>query len=122
MYMSNTTINTDALLNLRQAIGGDLDDLLELLDDFYTSTPELAESLTASVAAGDLTSARIAAHTLKSNAREFGATDLESLCGALEKQCLAGEVVNGDEQAASIKIALSDAIVALKQLDFQHSA
>lgn len=120
--MSNTTINTDALLNLRQAIGGDLEDLLELMDDFYASTPELADSITASLGAGDLTSARIAAHTLKSNAREFGATDLESLCGALEKQCLAGEVVDGDEQAGSIKIALSDAIVALKQLDFQHSA
>ncbi|MEQ8651009.1 MAG: Hpt domain-containing protein [Kiloniellales bacterium] len=85
--MSETIIDKAALERLLDVIGGESEDLQELIDDFIDNAPNLAGKIESAGGAGDWDSVRIAAHTLKSNARDFGAIQLADLCASLEQQC-----------------------------------
>jgi len=92
--MTDHTIDMAALQRLLNVVGGDPEDLQELLDDFVESVPETVAKMKEAGQSGDLTALRIAAHSLKSNARDFGASTLASLCEALEHACRDGAVDN----------------------------
>ena len=115
--MTEETINRGALRQLMDAIGGGPDDLLELLDDYFETAPELAEAIATAAVHGDLNSLRIAAHTLKSNARDFGALRLSSLCATLEAECRAGAVANAAPRSAEILREEAEARRLLATLD-----
>jgi HPt (histidine-containing phosphotransfer) domain-containing protein len=71
----------------------------ELIDAFLQNAPGLVGEL-----AGDQAEeVRRAAHTLKSNARTFGATDLADLCQKLEERARAGELDGAAELARQIE-------------------
>lgn len=77
-------IDLTALVRLLNVVGNDPDELAELLGDYFEDAPDLMGRMVDAAASGDRTAFRIAAHTLKSNARDFGALRLSELCAAAE--------------------------------------
>jgi HPt (histidine-containing phosphotransfer) domain-containing protein len=75
-------INESVLTSLRDLSGADL--LNQLIDVFLEETPKLLEAMHVSVASGDVDTFRRSAHSLKSNADTFGATELAVLARELE--------------------------------------
>ena len=70
----------------------------DLADDFVTGAPVLLAAIDTGLEVGDPTDVRRAAHTLKSHAALFGATQLETLSRRLEELAAAAEP--GDEMPA----------------------
>lgn len=101
MGVADEPIELPALRRLLDVIGGDRDDLSELVDDFLSGAPELVAQMSAAAAAADTEALRRAAHTLKSNAQDFGATRLAARCAALEGACREGPC---PEAAASVAV------------------
>jgi len=87
-----SALDKDVLGELRESVGDDPEFLAELIDEFVEDAPGQLESLRAAATAGDATSARRAAHTLKGNSRTFGAGDLASLCQETEAAAGAGNL------------------------------
>lgn len=115
--MSNSIIDTAALANLKEVIGGDIEDLQELVDDFVTGMPDQLGKMQSQVANSDWSGLRITSHSCKSNARDLGATDLAALCAELELQCKSGEPTNATDQMNAISVAVEGAIAALRTTD-----
>ncbi len=69
-------LDVNALRNLRSVIGGDIDDLMELVEEFVASLPHEMDAMRGQAENGDLTALRITAHSCKSNARDLGAPGL----------------------------------------------
>jgi HPt (histidine-containing phosphotransfer) domain-containing protein len=67
---------------LKQLSGADF--INELIDAFLEDAPHMIQSMVAAVATGDVESFRRNAHSLKSNANTFGATELGRLAKELE--------------------------------------
>jgi len=114
--MNDNVIDRAAVQRLLELIGGDPEDLEELLEDFREAAPELAGQIVAAADAGDLDALRIAAHTLKSNARDFGAMQLATLCEALERDCRDGAVSDAPAKAAAIARAEAAVQLALREV------
>lgn len=108
-------INEKSLARLKEVIGGSSEMLHELIDDFEATTPVLLQSIKAAIGANDWAALRIASHSLKSNAREFGAEVLADLCATLEKQAREENVQNADAQTEQIEAGLADARRALRE-------
>lgn len=88
---------------LRQAVGDDPADLAEIAGSFLEEAPALIDAMVKAAAAGDLDAVHRQAHSLKSNARDFGATSLAELCQALEHELRSGKPpANLEERVASI--------------------
>lgn len=67
---------------LKQMVGADF--IGELVTTFLEDGPRMMGELRASLAANDAETFRRAAHSMKTNAATFGATDLAELARALE--------------------------------------
>ena len=78
--MTEGTLDSRVLDELRASVGGDPEFVAELIDDFLDDAPRQLQTLRESATSGDAEAARRAAHTLKGNARTFGATDFSTLC------------------------------------------
>jgi HPt (histidine-containing phosphotransfer) domain-containing protein len=113
MALADEPIELPALRRLLNVIGGDRADLSELIDDFVSSTPELVAQMSAAAAAADSEALTRAAHTLKSNAKDFGAARLAALCAALERESREGPV---PDVAASIAAIAEEEEMARKAL------
>lgn len=100
--MADDTIELPALQRLLEVIGGDRADLSELIDDFVAGAPELVAQMQAASAAGDTAALTRAAHTLKSNARDFGAVRLAAMCAELERTSREGAVPDAAASIAAI--------------------
>lgn len=114
--MQDAAIDLQMINRLLDMIGGDLEDLRELIDEFEQTTPALVDTMRISVSQGDLAGLRIAAHTLKSNARDMGAMALTDLCATLEHAARDGSVDDPDRQVAAIDAELTKARSALAQM------
>lgn len=115
--MTTELIHLGALRKLKDMIGGDSEDLAELVDDFVNAFPEQMTQMRAQSESRDWGTLRITAHSCKSNARDMGATELSQLCADLELQCRKGAPVAPDVQLDGIARSGADAIAALKRLD-----
>lgn len=115
--MTGTTIDRAALKKLLEVLGGDPEDLAELMGDYVEDAPELARQIADAAAAEDRDALRIAAHTLKSNSRDFGAVALAELCADLEHACREG--MPADAVTAAKRIAGEEAAArqALSEID-----
>jgi HPt (histidine-containing phosphotransfer) domain-containing protein len=78
--------------DLLASVGGDRAFLAELIDELLDDAPRQLATLRAAVTAGDAESARRAAHTLKGNARTFGAAELASPCQEAEAAAAEGDL------------------------------
>lgn len=112
--MSDDVIDLEALRRLLEVIGGDPEDLEELLEEFEEVGPSTLKTMQDSASADDLDTLRISSHGLKSNARDFGATALATACEVLEHACKAGEVEDPVAQVQAISVELDRARAALK--------
>jgi HPt (histidine-containing phosphotransfer) domain-containing protein len=111
--MPEEVIDKAALQRLLDVIGGDPEDLAELIDEFEATTPKILQDMTAAAATGDIAALRVSAHSLKSNARDFGATALATACETLEHACRDGAVSDPAGQVTAIGENLDEARSAL---------
>lgn len=118
--MTDSTIDTTAIAQLKEVIGGDIEDLQELVDDFVTDLPGQISKMQAQSAEADWAGLRITSHSCKSNARDLGASALSGLCAALELQCKSGAPTDPAGQLAAIEAAANAAVAELRQLDLAH--
>lgn len=100
--MRNETIEVEVLTRLLKLIGGNPEDLRELVDEYLEIAPALSASISSAAEAGNRDTLRIAAHTLKSNARDFGAMRLSELCAKLESACRGEASYDTKSSAAEI--------------------
>ncbi|MEO1103778.1 MAG: Hpt domain-containing protein [Devosia sp.] len=114
-----STIDTDALGKLLKMIGGETEDLQELIDDFVSEAPKLVAQMTAALETSDIEALRRHAHTLKGNAKDFGATDLAERAGGLELDLKAGPVDDAAAQVHAIAEAERVSRTALAALDVE---
>jgi len=81
----NATIDERAIDALVDNAGGDTEFAQMLIDTFLDEVRVQLEELRAAAGAGDLEVVHRTAHTLKSNAATFGASELSELCAELER-------------------------------------
>ena len=110
-------INRTALRRLMDVMGGDPADLEEILSDFEEDGPALSRQITDAAASSDAGALRIAAHSLKSNARDLGATHLADLCAELEDMAAADQTEGASAMAARIAEAEAAARLALSRIE-----
>ncbi|TPI58857.1 MULTISPECIES: Hpt domain-containing protein [unclassified Mesorhizobium] len=84
-------IDKGALDKLRELVGGEEADLVELVESFLEEGPSIMLDMWSSARASDLAVTRRAAHSLKSNARDMGAAELSQICAQVEARCASGE-------------------------------
>ncbi len=82
--VSQGYLDPAALDNLRDTTGGDPAFLAELIDTFLEDAPPLLNNLQQALGKEDAAGVRLAAHSLKSNGADFGATTFSALCQQLE--------------------------------------
>ena len=111
------TIDLSALRKLKEMIGGDAEDLAELVEDFLESLPEQLAEMRQAQSAQDWSALRIAVHSCKSNARDMGATDLAERCRVLELQCKEGAPSDLEAQLSGIVAASNQAVDALRTIE-----
>ncbi len=90
-------INSGIFQELYASIGSDPAFLGELLDTYLIDAPRLIGEMSTSFLSGDAATFRRAAHSLKSNSANFGASHLAVLCKELEEMGKSG-VLNGAEE------------------------
>lgn len=118
--MTSDVIDTAALTKLKDMIGGDTEDLSELVADFLESFPGQAAAMRDQASSEDWLALRITAHSCKSNARDLGATALSMLCAELERQCKAGQPDAPVEQVSAIEAAGHAALDQLRAVDLAN--
>jgi len=114
--VKDTVIDSSAIDRLLEVIGGDRNDLHELIEEFQSSTPLLVSRMEQAAADNNLDSLRIASHSLKANGRDFGALSLAALCERLENECRSGMVEDLDGQVLAISRALAETREALGRM------
>lgn len=118
--MSGDVIDRAAIDKLLDMIGGDPEDLQELIDEFNEETPAIVATMDSAAQAGDMDALRIAVHGLKSNGRDMGALALADLCADLEHACKDGTVTDPVGQVSAIKAELTRATTALSGLSLTN--
>jgi HPt (histidine-containing phosphotransfer) domain-containing protein len=98
---------------LKQMSGADL--INELIDAFLDDAPQMVQNMQAAVTTGDVESFRRNAHSLKSNAYTFGATELGTLARELELMGKDNNLAVGNKLEI-LKEALGNAVQELKGL------
>jgi HPt (histidine-containing phosphotransfer) domain-containing protein len=88
---------------LRASVGDDPAFVAELIDEFIEEAPRQLQTLREAATTGDAEAARRAAHTLKGNARTFGAEGLASLCLDAETAAAAGDLDTVRERLDSVE-------------------
>ncbi len=83
-------LNPHGLANLMKSIGGDPRFLVELIEVYLHDAPVLIARIRQAATHGDAPGVRLAAHSLKANSAEFGATQLANLCQELESMAKSG--------------------------------
>ena len=96
-------IDRTALQRLQSMMGGDPAHLRELVEGFLEEAPQLVATLRQGAEVGDAAAVRLAAHSLKSNAADFGAATLRDLNAALEQMAKEGSLDGASALAESIE-------------------
>ena len=109
-------IDRTTLRDLREMIGDDTAFLHGLIGDYLADADRLADDLRAALAAGDRTTARRAAHTLKSSSAMVGSRAVSSLAADLEDALATPDTPVDAERLARLPDALADARQELERL------
>ena len=99
-------------------LGGEFRFLAELIDSFLEDAPQLLAQLDQFVAAQNAEGTRRIAHSLKSNAADFGAVLLSNLCKELEMNAKSGVLDGAADLSAQIRIEygrVEDALRSVRQ-------
>jgi signal transduction histidine kinase/CheY-like chemotaxis protein/HPt (histidine-containing phosphotransfer) domain-containing protein len=109
-------VDPAAVARLREMLGGQ-EYLDELLEAFLEDAPALLEQLRLGLDEGDAELFARAAHSLKSNTAEFGATQMAGLCRELEEHGHAGALDGLGDQVTRVQVEyarVSEALQALR--------
>ena len=104
-----------ALDNLR-AMAGDPAFLAELIDTFLEDAPQLLDDLRQALDKEDAAGVRLAAHSLKSNGADFGATTFSALCQQLEMLGKSGQLAGAEALLTQVKEEFENVKVALEAI------
>jgi HPt (histidine-containing phosphotransfer) domain-containing protein len=85
-------LDPTVLDDLRASVGGDEAFFAELVDELFADAPRQLAALREAASSGDAEGAHRAAHTLKGNARTFGAEELAALGLELETAAADGDL------------------------------
>jgi PAS domain S-box-containing protein len=107
-------LDPDALDRLAETIGGP-DALAELTRTFLDDSERLLSELRQSVEAGRVEEVRRHAHTLKSTAASFGATELSDLCRRLEALAQTGSLDGAGDLVEAIVARFAGVRTALQE-------
>ncbi len=99
--------------NLKATMGADF--IGELIATFLEDSPQLIAEMKRAYAANDLDSFRRAAHSLKSNSNNFGATALAGQAKELETMARAGNLQGAVEKIAIVEQTYANVQRALEQ-------
>jgi HPt (histidine-containing phosphotransfer) domain-containing protein len=91
------------------------DAFAELLDIFVESTPDIIAILGQSIANGEIATAGIHAHGLKSSCANYGAMRLSMLCKQLEQQADNGQLADLQEQLSAIEDEYAKVVALLER-------
>ena len=108
------TLDATAIERMRSIAPSD-EAFAQLVESFLDNGTSLLAQLADAAGNGDTDLLRRTAHTLKSNAASFGATDLADLCSTLEAQARDDAVIGVDAQVAAIAVAFDGARQAISR-------
>ena len=103
-----------ALERLREMAGGDAAFLNEIFKTFLADAPGMLAEMRRSLERGDAATLRRAAHSLKSNTADFGATALSDLCRELEMMGKTGVLEGAAQKLASVEAEWAQVRAALE--------
>ncbi|HEX6654005.1 MAG TPA: GAF domain-containing protein [Thermoleophilaceae bacterium] len=98
-------LESGALDRLMEVGGGDADFVRGLMETFAEEAPAALADMRTGLESEDAEAVRRAAHTLKSNAATFGATELARRCAELQKHAETGDLADGASGLARIEDA-----------------
>jgi signal transduction histidine kinase/DNA-binding response OmpR family regulator/PAS domain-containing protein len=104
-----------ALDNLR-AMAGDPEFLAQLIDTFLEDAPQLLDDLEQALVKKDAAGVRLAAHSLKSNGADFGATTFSALCQQLEMLGKSGKLGGAKALLTQVKEEFEKVKAALEAI------
>lgn len=104
-----------ALDNLR-AMAGDPEFLAQLIDTFLEDAPQLLDDLEQALVKKDAAGVRLAAHSLKSNGADFGATAFSHLCQQLEMLGKSGQLGGAKALLTQVKAEFKNVKAALEAI------
>lgn len=90
-------IDRNTLNKLLEIVGGNQDDVIEIVSSFLEEGPTLVDALQKSAVTSDLEVLRRSAHSLKSNAKDMGALDLAATCARIESLAAKGAAPDSAE-------------------------
>ena len=97
-----SSIDKATFQDLKQISGAEF--INELIDAFLDDAPNMISQMSAALAANDVESFRRNAHSLKSNANTFGATELAGLAKELEMMARENNLDIGNRLEALKKV------------------
>lgn len=109
-------INMEAIEGIKMLVGDNPEALNQLISMFFDNTPKLLLQIKNAIEANDPVGVRQAAHSLKSNAAQFGAIELEALTKDLELMGRSETIDNAYPIYLSAETAYAEAKAALEAL------
>lgn len=106
------TLDETVFNEFRETMGAEF--AAELVIAFFETAPALLDTLRTTIPLGKADEVRRAAHTLKSNAATFGATQLQHLCLDLELQGKSGQLTHASTTFAALEAEYARVEVALR--------
>jgi len=116
MDYQTEVVDKQKLMELLELIGGDLDSLRELIDCFLLDGPSLLDAMMEGAKSSNFEKIRRAAHTLKSNTKDFGIQNVGKLSAELEAKCKASNFENCEVMINEINAEYKKGIVKLEVL------
>ena len=113
---SSAPLDPAAMECLRELAGGEAAFMAEMIDTFLADAPAMLAQMHRSLEQGDAATFRRAAHTLKSNSRDFGATVLSEMCRDLEMMGKAGTLDGAAEKLAPAEAEYAQVKAALEAI------
>jgi HPt (histidine-containing phosphotransfer) domain-containing protein len=99
---------------LRESVGSDF--LPELLQAYFTETPQLLTNLQHALASQDCDAFRLAAHSIKSTSNSFGALQFGTLAKDLEMMGREGNLQNAPDLVRTLTSGYAAVKKALQEL------
>jgi HPt (histidine-containing phosphotransfer) domain-containing protein len=109
-------LDSAALENLKDMIGGDTEFFADLIDTFIADAPRMLADMRQGMEGGDVALLHRAAHSLKSNSADFGALTLSELCRELEARGKDGVLAGAAELIERVEAEYAKAETALKAI------
>lgn len=99
--------------DLLDSVGGDLDFMLELVEAYISSTPELFTSIQQALETANASALQRAAHSLKSGSASFGALSFANQCKELEDMGKSGLLEGASQKFTELKVGYQEVVAAL---------